>query len=747
MADQQQYQMNPSPAETQRLANRVMMDFRNAQADHRKRMAKWATYFRRWRCLVDPPKPGEEDKSNYPVPVCAWYVSQKWAMNSDSIFGDDAQIVARPTGPSDYRNDAKISSYMTWRVFQSMKLTNRLLQFELFKIIFGRVHAYAPWVVRSFDYEDSKGWQTNKYYKGPEFIVMEPDDMVFPAEDVETLHDFSFFCRKVRVTPQQLLDGEKAGRYTNIKKNFKNILMAAYKNRQREPQGDEVKREKDTAESVPKEGTQSTGSTLLMIEWYGKWRNLKRGGRDGDEFDIDRRNLYEDDLVVRVLPDLGYLVVGVQDLRKLYPAAPSPRPFVEASYQKDGSYWTDGLVAQTINEEDEVRNNHNLGTDALELTISPPVGYRPAQGFEPKSFKYRPGDMIPMDHPKEDMSQVQITANLEGVTAKEQSVLSYAERKTGITDQNMGRASDRPNAPRTASGQAMLMQAGNLRMTIDTVTLREDYAIIFQWFWLLEFMFGDPETFFRVTEEDADGLFDTGSGGSILAKDERNGSYDFRLELATSVWSRAAEKENTLARYQLDLQNPLVINNPAALWKVTNDAHKALGDPNFADLVPEPPAPDMPLNPKDEWARIQQGETIHVNPMDNDQLHMVRHMKDLQLAVDSKYADQDAIQTLKQHYADHLQQLQEKSLVQAIVQKAVQQASALGMNPASGLGTGMGQLPPGVMAPPGGAPMPAPPIPIAGSQAPALKPTLKSQLKKAPPAPAAPPTPGAPEIA
>ena len=296
----------------------------------------------------------------------------------------------------------------------------------------------------------------------------------------------------------------------------------------------------------------------------------------------------------------------------------------------------------------------------------------------------------------------------------------------------------------------MLMQAGNLRMTIDTVTLREDYALIFQWFWLLEFMFGDPETFFRVTEEDANGLFETTSGGSILAKDERNGSYDFRLELATSVWSRAADKENTLARYQLDLQNPLVINNPVALWHVTNDAHKALGDPNFADLVPEPPAPDLPLNPKDEWARIQQGETIHVNPMDNDQLHMIRHMKDLQLAVDSKYADQDAIATLKQHYVDHLHQLQEKALVQAIVQKAVQQASALGKNPASGLGTGMGQLPPGVMAPPGGATMPAPPIPLAGSQPPALKPTLKSQLRKAPPAPAAPsapPTPGVPEVA
>ena len=740
MADkQQQYQLNLSPAESTRLANRVITDWRTAEGDNQKRINKFMQYFRRWRCLVDPPQAGEEDKSNYPVPVCAWYASQKWAMNADSIFGDDAQIVAKPVGPSDYRNDAKISAYMTWRVFTSMKLTKRLLQFELYKIIFGRVHAYAPWCVKSFDYETTRdGWQTNTYYKGPDFIVMEPDDMVFPAEDVETLHDFTWFVRKVRVTPQQLLDGEIAGRYTNIKQNFKTILTAANRNLQRDVMGDEIKREKDAAEGVDKQAPMSNGATLLMLEWYGKWRTLKRGQKDADEYDVEKRSLSESDIVVRVIPDLANMVVGAQDLRKLYPAAPSPRPFVEAAYQYDGSYWTDGLVAQTINEEDEVRANHNLGTDAMELVISPPIGYKPGKGFEPKSFRYRPGDAIPMDNPGTDLVQLKIQVDLEPIAAKEQSVLSYAERKTGITDQNMGRASDRPNAPRTAAGQAMLMQAGNLRMTIDTTVLREDYAVIFQWFWLLEFMFADPETFFRVTEEDANGLFDTGKGGSLLAKSERDGEYDFRLELATSVWSRAADKENTLARYQLDLQNPLIVQNPTALWKVTNDAHKALGDPNFSDLVPEPPTPDLPLNPKDEWARLQQGESIYVNPMDNDELHMIRHMKDLNQATDDNYADKDAISALSAHYVDHLHQLEQKKLVQAIVQKAVQQASALGVNPAQMMGTGMNQLPPGIMAPPGGANMPAPPIPIPGSQAPALKPTLQSQLKKAPPAPEAP---------
>lgn len=745
MADQQQYQIKLSDGESRRLAVRVMTDYRAALGDHGKRMNKWREYFRRWRCLVDTPRVGEDDKSNYPVPVSRWLASQKWARNADSIFGDDAEIVAVPTGPSDFRNDKKIGTYMTWRVFQDMKMTNRLLQFELYSIIFGRSVAYLPWCKKAFDFQTSKGTETNVYYDGPDFVVLEGDDFIVPAEPAETLHDFSWMIRKVQVTPQQLLDGEAAGRYTGITENFDKILIASYKRTQRDAEGDQIKREKDTAEGIQVEGAQSSGNTLQMLEWYGRWRMIKRGlSADTDEWDIKRRQLNESDIVVRILPEMGDMLVGAQDLRKLYPADPHPRPFVERSFQKDGSYWCDGMIAMSIDTEDEIRANHNKGTDAQDLVVAPPILYKPAQGFEPKAFRVRPGMMIPSDNPDRDIKQMQFTADLEAVAAMEQVLLAYLERLTGETDQANGRASDRPNAPRTAAGQAMLMQAANLRMTLDTTTLREDYALVFQKIWLLEFQFSNPEVFFRVTEEDANGLFPTAKGGALLKQADRNGRYDFRLKLATGVWDRAADKENDLARYQLDLQNPLIVQNPLALWEVTRRAHKALGDPNFEDLVPKPPTPDLPINPQREWAMMQQGETVLVNPMDNDELHMIRHMKDLQLALQEKYSDQDAIHYLKAHYIDHVHQLEQKKLVQALAQQAVQQASQLGINPAQMLGTGMGQLPPGIMAPPGGAPLPQDPVPMAGSAPPLIP---KKQFAKAPPAPKGPQAPPVPVAA
>jgi hypothetical protein len=224
-------------------------------------------------------------------------------------------------------------------------------------------------------------------------------------------------------------------------------------------------------------------------------------------------------------------------------------------------------------------------------------------------------------------------------------------------------------------------------------------------------MFASPEMFFRVTEEDAGGLFAVSNGGSVLTLEDRDGRYDFRLQFANSVYSKEAKKEQSLARYQLDLQNPLIMNNPVALWEVTNEAHAALGDPNFADLVPRPPQPDMPVDPKTEWVNLLHGEDVRVNPQDNDQLHLIRHMRDLQEAEKDQSGatnDPEAMKKLMLHYQDHIAQLQHKKLQQAIVEQAVQAVGQLAKSGAlqfpNGLFGNAPQIPAGDPAAQGPAP-------------------------------------------
>ena len=319
-------------AELNRISARVQTDYRTALADHKRRINKWREYYRRWRASVDTPRQGEETTSNVPVPYVRWNIFTKWAKEMDSLFGDDAEIVAVPVGPSDAKRDKKISKYMTWRVFNTMKLTNPFCVFVLRKLLFGRCVAYAPWKRDTYEV----GGREIVDYEGPEFKPMWPDDFVVPCEEVDSLHEFSFVIRKYRISPDQLLQGEEEGRYQGIKKNWEQILNFAQHGIQRETEGDEIKREKDIAEGLLYDRPMSAGESVLVLEWYGKWRPLKGKNKDASEWDFGKRQMRQREFVVRYIWGL-HLIVSVQDLQDLYPTLKNRRPFVESSMIKDGT--------------------------------------------------------------------------------------------------------------------------------------------------------------------------------------------------------------------------------------------------------------------------------------------------------------------------------------------------------------------------------------------------------------------------
>jgi hypothetical protein len=669
---QQEFQLKWAAAEVSRIGNKVLQDYRSAIADHNRRIGRWREYMRRWLGSVDLPNEGEEQASNVPVPYVKWNIFTKWAKEMDALFGDDAEIVAVPVGPSDYRRDARIGKYMTWRVFNSMKLVNPFCVFVLRKILFGRSVAYSPWKRDTFEV---KGQEVVDY-EGPEFDPLWPDDFIVPAEEVKSLHEFSFCIRRYRTTPDALLQGEESGVYQGITENWDTLINLAQHGLQRDFEGEEIKIEKDEAEGILYQRPLSSGECLMVLEWYGRWRPLKKGQKDASEWDFSKREMRQRDFVVRYLPELN-LVIGIQDLAELYPTKKLRRPFVESSMVKDGRYWSTGYAEMLIDLEDELRVNHNQATESGQLANNPVLGYRPASGFNPETFRVEPGLAIPLDNPSTDLMQIKIQPNMEAATWKEQVVLAYGEKLTGMSDLQLGRQSDRPNAPRTARQTVALLEEGNVRLSLDATVLREDMALVLAHFWDLEYMFSPEQTFFRVTEEDADGLFPVNNGASILTLEDRDGRYDFRLKFANSVWSKEANKEQALARYQLDLQNPLIAQNPQALWQTTKDAHEALGDPNFEQIVPKPPAPDLPVDPKDEYVKLLHGEPIQVNPLDNDQLHLIRHMQDLKKGETDPNKDPDAIQKLIVHYHEHIAQLQQKKMQQAVIEQAVAAAGRL----------------------------------------------------------------------
>lgn len=666
-------QMDLSRNERSRLEGRIEDDYSNALSDHDSRMRRFRDYYVRWRGRT-------EDKSLYRVPITQWQTYAKLAKEHASLFGADAQVVARPVGPNDQRHSKKIGLFQSWRLFHSMNIERAAMVFNFRKVLFGRSHAYMPWERETYSVPLIDGGEHQVVcYDGPRFLPLWPDDLVVPAEDVQSIQEFSFVLRKVRMTPDQLLRGEDSGRFQGIRDNFEQILMFAEDSRRRDFD-DVIKAEKDLAEGVTYEGSLSAGRSLIVHEWYGRWRPLK-GRADGRETNINRRAEYESEVLIKYMPDLR-LVCGAQDLAQMYPAIKERRPFVESGLVQDGSYWCPSFGELLERIENELSENHNMGSKAGKLSVGPVVFYRPASGFDPETFEYEPGVAVPTDDPN-GVRVVEFRGNLEYPVVKEQTMLAYAERVTGQNDMNMGRTTDRPNQPRTARQTMALLEEGDVRASLDLSALREDWGDILKRIWALEQMYGSPSQFFRVTEQDADGAFPTDSGGAYLDESERNGGYDFELKFATNAWSRETEKERQLSLYQIDLQNPLVINNPRALWLLLDKIHKAFGDDRFGDVIPEPPDLGLPVHPREEWTRLLQGEIITVNPLDNDELHLLDHNRRLQQAAQDPNVNQDAYADMVQHSLEHTQQLQQKKFMAEMADRLV---SSMAANTATGRG-------------------------------------------------------------
>lgn len=682
-------QLKLSKNELGRLGRRVDEDYGLAILDHASRIERFRRYYQRWRNRVDIPERGEEDEPNFSVPLIQWNMGQKWADDISKLLGADAEIVAKPVGPADQALARKLGRYMTWRVFQAMKLTNPLATMCFRKSLFGRAHAYAPWVRDSYPILDPETGQVREKlaYEGPGFFPLWPDDLIVPAEDAETIHDFSYCVRRYRVRVDDLLRGETAGVYQGISDRYEDFVKQSQNLSQREPVGEEIKEEKDLSEGVTMDGAMSARGELTVLEWYGWWRRLK-GGKDASEENLKGRNRYESELVVRYIPDM-HLVVGVQDLMDLYPTKRWRRPFVEASLMKDGSYWGMGIGELLESIEDEATVNHRLFTKAGMLAVGPVVFYKPSAGFDPDTFQMQPGQAIPTEDPA-GVNVVRMTADLQYPILQAQSLISYAERTTGQTDMSMGRQSDRPNAPRTARGTLALLEQGNVRANLDMAVLREDMGRVVSHFFELEQQFPiSAKTFFRVTEQEAGGLFSTSKGGAFIEPDEMGGEYDFQLKFATSIWSKEAEKDRTLGLYQLDMQNPLIAQNPRALWVATNRAHQAMGDDNFADIIPEPADLARPRTPTEEWTLALQGEDLMVHLDDHDELHERQHMAQIQRErEDAEQADLPAIRATIEHIKAHRKQAQEKLLRQALVNETVKMF-------AGNMASGTGLQPPG----------------------------------------------------
>jgi hypothetical protein len=702
--EQLQRQLKISDRERDRIGDRIWHDFLGADSNHQRRLEKFIRLWRMWRGLVETK--GDPDVGpDFQVPYVKWFSAAHWARTMQALLGDDAEIVAIPTAPTDEKDAAKCGHYMTWRFFEYMAATSPLATWVFRTILFGRGHveclyqqdyywsrgsakdaakalgttpanmaaAYKTAGLGLYEVSDDVFDFEQCCYDGPRLRALWPSQIILPAQDdCNTVEDFEWKLRRRRVTPQQLLDGERRGIYQGIKENWREIYAYSQQRQERDYWWDYERIDSDIAEGVDHATLMGNRDSVEVWEWYGPWRML-RGNRDVGEESIFYRNTRPSEILVRYLPK-ARLVVGVQDLRDIYPRMRKRTPFLDMALMRDGSYWGPGLGELLEDLQREGTINHALFRKAGMLSVGPVIFYKPSAGFDADTFKYDAGTAIPTEDPAA-VNVVQMKADLRYSEMMATLLKSIGELLTGVSDQTNGQAIDRPNAPRTASGQAMLITEGNVRASLDMTMIHEDLQSALGYIWELDREYADEEVFFRVTEDDAEGLFETNKGFGTLTAEDREHNLSFELKFATSVYSREAKKAAILALYQLSVQNPLLQQNPRALWVLLNRVWEAFQERNFRDIIPEPPELDQPKQPKEEWALCLKHEPdeVHVNPLDNDDQHILDHRRRLTMATNEPADRRDKIaeSIMVQHIIEHEIQKRDKMRLQIAVQAMV----------------------------------------------------------------------------
>ncbi len=245
-----------------------------------------------------------EDGADFELPMLKWFTFGHWARCMQALLGDDAEIVPIPTGPTNEKDAKMAGHYMTWRFFEYMQAVNPLTVFIFRSILFGVGHA-------ELIYEQDYYWErpVNKRgqatgaadreklcYDAPRMRPLWPSQIVLPAQDdVQCVDDFDWVIHRRRVTPQQLLDGERRGQYQHMKDHWDQIIAFSQTRQERDYYRDDERIDSDWAEGIDHGTVMGNRDSLDLWEWYGK-RRLLKGKQDGRDDNLDRRANSESDI-------------------------------------------------------------------------------------------------------------------------------------------------------------------------------------------------------------------------------------------------------------------------------------------------------------------------------------------------------------------------------------------------------------------------------------------------------------------
>uniref|UniRef100_A0A6M3XKN8 Portal protein n=1 Tax=viral metagenome TaxID=1070528 RepID=A0A6M3XKN8_9ZZZZ len=442
------------------------------------------------------------------------------------------------------------------------------------------------------------------YYDAPRPVNKAPYDMLVP-QDVKDLQLARRFHVRDFLDINEVGELYRSGIFNMLSRNDYNLL--------REMAGREFPglsaMEAGNEDAVESARDTDLGGGMLQsrTDLLPIWTEYAYEDMNGDGFA---------ESIVRIASDTpkGPMYLACHPLEYLYPHG--RRPFYDWHMVPiDGRYYGMGIPEILESSQIEANAFYQSRSDVLEIITKPGGLYNPMSGLAPGDLNYTPGMMVKARDPQRDFVPFHFPVDPSLLFREQSGIEGQAERVVGSTDMGQGRGPMRPNAPRTLGGTAIMIRQQQLRM--DVYLARAMFGCGESQSGVAEFLSQYRDLYAALMPAEKEFRALGTDELRVVQRSDLQGRYDFVIDMGGDLNNPQLRTQNAMLRYQSSMNNPLIMQNPDALWKITIDMLEATGMRNAARHVPRPQGGSHPPMDQDQENQVM-AKGIYIQPLPSD---------------------------------------------------------------------------------------------------------------------------------
>jgi hypothetical protein len=271
-------------------------------------------------------------------------------------------------------------------------------------------------------------------------------------------------------------------------------------------------------------------------------------------------------------------IARIIPLTRLYPDG--KRPHVDNRFTRiPRHFYGQGIPAKLRHLNRLLNSTFNQMMDYGTLQNMPFFFYEPAStGLLSDMNQLKPGEGVPVLN-SGGVNFPRFQGNKDFQLSVLQQVQAWAERDTAVTDFTQGRAASVPNAPRTASGTAMLMQQSNIAFSRMVALMAEQFVELLRRVHMMYQRYAPRNLEFKFFNQET-GLFKR----SNITRELFYEDVDFQFQLNPN---RLQEQQTNMQMAQFMMSIPYIGQAPQSVRALAKQLYESLGKKNFDAIWPE----------------------------------------------------------------------------------------------------------------------------------------------------------------